>query len=74
MGGDQAMQSTSCCFQPWGPNDKAELCHLHKMEIKMEDTDLGHMHVLEKLKMKGSINIMEICKLNQLEEKIKDVK
>ncbi len=32
------------------------------------------MRVIEKLKMKGSINNMEICELNELEGKIKEVK
>ncbi len=40
----------------------------------MEDTALGCMCVIEKLKLKGPINNMEICKLNELEKKIKVVK
>ncbi len=40
----------------------------------MEDTALEQMCVIEELKMNGSINNMEICKLNELEEKIKEVK
>mmetsp|Transcript_448 Transcript_448/g.897 ORF Transcript_448/g.897 Transcript_448/m.897 type:complete len:213 (+) Transcript_448:207-845(+) len=61
-------------FQPWGPDDEAELCNLCKMDIKMEDTALERMRLIEKLKTKGSINNMEICELNELEEKIKEVK
>jgi len=40
----------------------------------MEDTALEEMCVIENLKTKGSINNMEICKLNELEGKIKEVK
>ncbi len=61
-------------FQLWGPIDEAKLCILHQMEIKMEDTAFGRKIAVEKLKLKGSINNMEIDELDKLEEKIREAK
>ncbi len=57
-------------FSPWDEKDETKLDYLQKMQIKLEDSALGHQTTIEKLKVNASINKTDLNELSALEEKI----
>ncbi len=60
-------------FWPQSSNVKVQLCDPHKIDIKIKDTALGLMCIVEVLKMKGPINKMELDELHD-QRKIWEIK